>query len=87
PLEAMAVGRPVIAYAAGGALDTIVEGRTGVLFREPTPEALAQAVRALETIHFDVQEIKAHAQAFGVERFQREMAALLEGGQDKEGAA
>jgi len=80
PLEAMAVGRPVIAYAAGGALDTIVEGRTGVLFREPTPEALAQAVRALETMRFDAQEIKAHAQAFGVERFQREMAALLEGG-------
>lgn len=78
PLEAMAVGRPVVAYAAGGALDTIIEGRTGVFFRQATPEALAQAVRDLESMSFDAEEIKAHAQTFGVERFQREIAALLE---------
>jgi glycosyltransferase involved in cell wall biosynthesis len=37
PVQAMAAGRPVIAYAAGGALDTVVEGLTGLFFREPTP--------------------------------------------------
>lgn len=79
PLEAMAAGRPVIAYAAGGALDTLDEGRTGVFFRQPTPEALMQAVRELEALSFDGEAIRRHAQTFGVARFQREIGELIEG--------
>ncbi|MCD6519429.1 MAG: glycosyltransferase [Anaerolineae bacterium] len=79
PVEAMAAGRPVIAYAAGGALDTIEEGRTGLFFHEPTPEALAEAVRRLDQYTFDPLYIQRHAQRFGVERFQRELAQVLEG--------
>ena len=48
PLEAQAAGRPVIAYAAGGALDTVREGVTGEFFREATPESLAEAVRRFD---------------------------------------
>jgi glycosyltransferase involved in cell wall biosynthesis len=48
PVQAQAAGRPVIAYAAGGALDTVIEGETGVFFREPTTEALVEAL-----VHFD----------------------------------
>jgi len=48
PVQAQAAGRPVIAYGAGGALDTVVEGETGLFFHSPTPEALAAAVRAFD---------------------------------------
>lgn len=78
PLEAMSAGRPVVAFAAGGALDTLDEGRTGVFFRQPTPEALAQAVRELEGLSLDGEAIQRHAQTFGVERFRREMGELIE---------
>ncbi|NLS76115.1 MAG: glycosyltransferase family 4 protein, partial [Chloroflexi bacterium] len=48
PVEAQAAGRPVIAYAGGGALDTVLDGETGILFRDKTPEALAEAVMRCE---------------------------------------
>jgi glycosyltransferase involved in cell wall biosynthesis len=79
PIEAMAAGRPVIAYGAGGALDTIEEGRTGVFFQEPTPESLAEAVLRFEQMSFDPPLLQQHAATFRTERFQREMRALLEG--------
>jgi len=44
----MASGRPVIAYGAGGILDTVVDGQTGLLFRHQTVEALMQAVEEFE---------------------------------------
>lgn len=78
PVEAMALGRPVIAYGAGGALDTLEEGRTGVFFREPTPESLMEAVRRLERCTFDPAVLRQHAQRFGIARFQRELAEVLE---------
>jgi glycosyltransferase involved in cell wall biosynthesis len=77
PIEAMSVGRPVIAYGAGGALDTIVEGETGVLFRDPTPEALAEAVRRFEARSFDPSAIHEHAQQFSEARFKQELTKLL----------
>jgi glycosyltransferase involved in cell wall biosynthesis len=78
PLEAMAAGRPVIAYAAGGALDTLAEGSTGVFFREATPASLAAAVRDFQTRSFDPATLRAHAQQFDTAVFQRQMAAVLE---------
>ena len=78
PLEAMAAGRPVIAYGAGGALDTIEEGRTGLFFREPTPESLMEAVRELDRHAFDPAHLHRHAQQFGADRFRRELSASLE---------
>jgi len=78
PLEAMAAGRPAIAYAAGGALDTVTEGETGLFFREPRPEALIEAVRRLDQYHFDPDHLRDHARRFGVPRFKRELRATLE---------
>lgn len=78
PLEAMAAGRPVIAYGAGGALDTIIDGQTGVFFQQATPEALAQAVRRLEHLEIDPDGLRAHVRQFGLERFQRELGAAIE---------
>jgi glycosyltransferase involved in cell wall biosynthesis len=77
PLEAMSAGRPVIAYAAGGALDTVVEGLTGVFFREPTPEALMEAVRRFEGMAFDAPTLQAHAARFNPARFQQELDQAL----------
>lgn len=80
PVEAQAAGRPVIAYAAGGALETVIEGKTGLFFHQQTPDALAQAV--LEFVRregeFDPQVIKANALRFDVERFREEMHAVIE---------
>jgi glycosyltransferase involved in cell wall biosynthesis len=78
PVEAQAAGRPVIAYAAGGALDTVVEGVTGLFFREPTSEALADAVRRFHPNDFDPAAIHEHALRFDKRVFQRQLMALLE---------
>ncbi len=78
PVEAQAAGRAVIAYAAGGALDTVVEGVTGLFFREPTPEALAEAVRRFNPRDFNPVAIRQHALQFDKRVFQRKLMALLE---------
>ena len=78
PVEVMASGRPVIAYGRGGALDSVVEGRTGLFFGEQTNESLIAAVRQLEQWlpHFDPAEAVARAHDFAPERFD---AGVLEG--------
>lgn len=74
PLEAMASGCPVIAYAEGGALETVRDGITGLHFHEQTPGALADAIKRLESgnAHFDEHQIRSHAAQFSKARFQRE---------------
>jgi glycosyltransferase involved in cell wall biosynthesis len=78
PVEAQAAGRPVIAYAAGGALDTVLDGQTGLLFHEQTPEALADAIRRMEFADFDPVAIRHHAERFSVGRFKRELHTFIE---------
>lgn len=75
PVQAMAAGRPVIAFAGGGALDTIVDGKTGVLFREQTPEALCEAILRFEGLRFDADLIRAHAAQFDTRVFEQKLAA------------
>jgi glycosyltransferase involved in cell wall biosynthesis len=77
PLEAMSAGRPVIAYAAGGALDTVVEGQTGAFFREPTADSLAEAVERMDRMCFSAATLQAHAEQFNPARFQRELDRAL----------
>ncbi len=71
PLEAMASGTPVIAFGCGGVLETVVPGRTGLLFPEQTPESLAEAVLAFERVEhsFDPEVIAAHAAGFSKQNF------------------
>jgi glycosyltransferase involved in cell wall biosynthesis len=78
PVEAQAAGRPVAAYAAGGALDTVIDGETGVHFHEQTPDALAAAVRRMESMSFDPQRIRANAERFSAQRFRAEFTAMVE---------
>jgi glycosyltransferase involved in cell wall biosynthesis len=76
PLEAMASGRPVVAYRAGGALETVKEPVTGVFFNEPTPESLAGALTSLPDT-FDPTAIRKHALTFDKTEFRRRMYAVL----------
>ena len=67
PLEAQACGRPVVALARGGALETVKNGQTGLLFPEPTAASLAETLRVASTWRFDADRIRAHAEAFSRE--------------------
>lgn len=78
PLEANAAGRPVIAFAAGGALETIIEGETGVFFRAQTPDALAAMVAATDVSNFDARVLRAHAEQFSQTRFKERIANFIE---------
>ncbi len=76
PLEAMACGRPVIAYGRGGALDTVRDRETGLLFREQSAEGLAEAIQRFEKEvepDLDRDAIAAHASGFSAAAFQAGM--------------
>jgi glycosyltransferase involved in cell wall biosynthesis len=78
PLEAMACGRPVIALGRGGALETVVDGQTGVFFGDATPDALAGAVRRSEALTWDPQRIREHAAAFDETAFLARMQTYVD---------
>lgn len=61
PIEANASGTPVIAYGAGGVLDTQISGKTGVLFNPQSPDALQVAIRQIESQKWDYAKIRKHA--------------------------
>ena len=69
PVRAMAHGKPVVAFARGGALDTIVDGETGVLFAEQTRESLVAALKKSRVVTFFPFAIRRHAEQFGSDRF------------------
>ena len=77
-VEAQAAGRPVIAAAAGGALETVLDGQTGRLVAPGDVEAFAQAMRTLDGLEFDVQRAVRNADRFSVAAFQRRLAAHVE---------
>ena len=80
PLEAQSCGRPVVAYARGGALETVVDGVSGVFFREQTEASLLSAVHACAAATWNPAAIRAHAERFGVQSFIDGMAAAMERG-------
>lgn len=64
PLEANAAGRPVIAYRAGGAVETVEENVTGVFFDQPSSASLAEAIEKFEGLRFDQYTLRRHAEKF-----------------------
>lgn len=80
PLEAMASGRPVIAFGRGGARETVVDGVTGLFFDAQTAESLQAALDRFEASEagFDPAVIRRHAEGFGRERFVREIRGLID---------
>ncbi|MBK7896057.1 MAG: glycosyltransferase [Candidatus Promineifilaceae bacterium] len=77
PIQAMAAGRPVIAYAAGGALETVIEGVTGTLFAEQSVAAIIQTVEGFDTDRVNSQLIRQHAEQYDVTHFKAQIQALV----------
>lgn len=77
PVEAMSVGRPVIAFRGGGALDTVISGKTGELFDLQTPERLRQTIELFDGRAYDPAECRVQAQRFSREAFRRRLLGTL----------
>jgi glycosyltransferase involved in cell wall biosynthesis len=78
PVEAQACGRPVVAFAQGGALDTVEDGVTGALFHKQDVESLHEAIEKCAATNWDRDAIRSRAERFGIERFRQELAASIE---------
>ncbi|WP_448679746.1 glycosyltransferase [Pseudomonas nicosulfuronedens] len=79
PVEAMAAGAPVIAYGKGGALDTVLHGKTGILFHEQSVDALIEAVGRLESgeFVFSPADMHQHARSFEKSVFQQRIQTFI----------
>jgi glycosyltransferase involved in cell wall biosynthesis len=84
-LEMNACGRPVIAFGKGGALETIVDGRTGIVFAEQTVDSLAAAILRFEQLAFDPAAIRRHAERFSKERFTQSLHVIVKNATAKQG--
>jgi len=78
PVEAMSCGTPVIAYGKGGAKDTVIDGKTGVLFKEQSIESLQSAIDRFEEMSFDYEYISNYAKRFSKERFKKEFREFVD---------
>ncbi|MBD3245177.1 MAG: glycosyltransferase [Candidatus Moranbacteria bacterium] len=78
PLEAMACGKPVIAYKKGGALETVQEGQTGIFFNSQTVKDLISAVKRFEKMNFDPEKIVHYSKGFSKTRFKKEIEKFIE---------
>jgi glycosyltransferase involved in cell wall biosynthesis len=78
PLQAMAAGRPVIAFAAGGALETVIQGETGYLFAEQTVTDIIRAVETFDPDSVDTSRIRRHAERFDVSVFKSRISLFVE---------
>lgn len=78
PLEAQASGKPVIAFAQGGALETIIDGTTGVFFHRQTAESLLEALHRCSLIKFNSRAIREHAIRFSRANFKHNIAQSID---------
>lgn len=78
PVEAMACGTPVIAYGAGGCLETVIENETGMIFKSQTVDSLIETIKKFENeANFDALKIRAFAEKFSSERFTIELKEVV----------
>jgi glycosyltransferase involved in cell wall biosynthesis len=77
PLEANAAGRPAVAYGAGGARSTVIDGKTGVLFHEQSVEALVAALHVIDAVPWDWTRLRDHAERFDEPTFHDNLLAVL----------
>ena len=78
PLEAQASGRPVIAYAAGGALASVIDSVTGTFFQKQNVESLVEVLESFDERRYDPQTIRNHALEFDKPRFHRRILQFIE---------
>jgi glycosyltransferase involved in cell wall biosynthesis len=77
PVEAMAYGVPVIAYYSGGLKETVIDGKTGVFFKEQTTDSLVNAIRRFETMTINPKDCHKQAKLFSEEKFEREFVNFI----------
>lgn len=77
PVQAMASGRPVIAYRGGGALDTVIPGETGEFFNKQTVESLGEVLSEFDPTRYDSARIRAHALTFDTRIFEEKITQLV----------
>jgi glycosyltransferase involved in cell wall biosynthesis len=77
PVEAQSCGTPVIAFGAGGALETVIEGKTGVFFKEQNPDALNGAIDKAEKIHFNKTEMRRNSVKFSRDAFRKNFISFM----------
>jgi glycosyltransferase involved in cell wall biosynthesis len=77
PLEVAAAGRPTIAYRAGGAAETIIDGLTGVFFDRQEPSDLCRAIAQFERLEWSAERLRSHAECFGVDIFRLRFRQFL----------
>ncbi len=85
PVEAMAAGRPVIAFNGGGVRETVIDKKTGILFDEQTPQCIVDAVKKFNPNDFDPMVIRRQAEKFSNERFKKEFKNAIDDILKKEG--
>lgn len=80
PVEAMASGRPVIAFGRGGVLDTVIPNKTGILFEDQSTNGLLQAIDRFEAMEgqFEPLLIRQHSQQFGADEFKNKMRTIID---------
>lgn len=78
PVEAQSCGTPVIAYKKGGLLETVIENKTGVFFKEQKAESIVSAVDQFDKMMFDSNEIRENALRFSKERFEAAFKSFVE---------
>jgi len=77
PVEAMSAGCPVVAYKAGGSLDYVVSGKTGLFFERQTVSCLVNTLQKLPRVSFDARVISEHAENFNTRRFMTSMQKFI----------
>lgn len=78
PVEAQSCGTPIIGYNAGGLVETVIDGKTGVLFNTQTSEAILKSLKRFKTIKFDYAFIGKHAQQFSENTFKNNFQKFVE---------
>jgi glycosyltransferase involved in cell wall biosynthesis len=79
PIEAQAAGRPVIAYARGGVLESVEDGIGGVLFEPQTADGLVDAIRRFQRLQFQPRDLRRGAERFDVSEFRARLTRLVLG--------
>ncbi|MFH1514045.1 MAG: glycosyltransferase, partial [bacterium] len=78
PIEAMSAGTPAIAYGAGGALETVVEGVSGTFFKEQNVKSLNEAIKRFDSMKFEKENLIKQARKFDVKIFREQIIEFVE---------
>ena len=83
PLESQACGRPVVALAAGGAMESVKNGETGILFDKPSPQAISGAVDKISSLRSNKAVLRSWSLGFSRERFRARIKGYIESKLDR----